>query len=891
MPGVTAIGASTIRTPSSGSDDTAVATSSGARRVGDPERTLAIVDRTRYVSVRELARGGMGRISVAEDRALGRTVAIKELLVDAPDLEARFHRELTLTSRLQHPGIVSIHDGGVWPTGEPVYIMRLVSGESLEVRIARCLTVDDRIALVPHAIAAVDALAYAHSQGVIHRDLKPANIMVGDFGETVVIDWGLAKDLRAASADPTSPPSVPSSSALDTVAGDVIGTPAYMPPEQARGADVDERADVYALGAVLYHVLAGVPPYRGRAVEVLAAVIDGPPPSLGEQAPGIPADLLAIVARAMATEPADRYASAAELGAELKRFQNGQLVAAHHYTPWELVRRWIARRRTTVAVALIAVVVLVGGAVVSVRRIVREEQRVRTALELAEHHHVEAERRGAEAERLIDFMLFQLYAKLQPIGRLDLLGDVAQTMKGHYDGRTDAHSPDELRKRARARRNLGDVLSSKGDSSAALREYQAVIALVEGAPGDPALQVELVETEIALGKVQEAQGQTAAAIATYQQARAIVARNVSGTSDPTWRRQGVLVDVAIGEIQRAQGQLSAAVATLRTALAAAVELGASDDGHTAQDLLTRCHDELGDTLIAQGEFAGALVEYRAALALDTARVARSPDDATLQAGLMMGYLKVGDLLARRDDVYGALAMYRSSQEVVLTLTLHDPENTIWLRELSVSHTRIGDALAQPTTATAALASYQAAKAIRLRLTAKDPSNSDWQRDLMVSYTKVATMLEATDQLAPALQEYEVARAIAEKLVAKDPNTARSQQDLVFVYSGLGRVRELQHDGAGALRWFRAALSSAEQTLGQRPGDVVSKDVWAVILAHESIGDVLASQGDRDAAAAAYAQAATIADRRAGEEPTDPSWKDKAVELRAVQQRSCATRRK
>ncbi|CAN5377506.1 hypothetical protein BH11MYX1_BH11MYX1_47290 [soil metagenome] len=233
----------------------------------------------RYVVVRELARGGMGKVSVAEDTLLGRIVALKELLVPSPAVEARFQRELALTARLQHPAIVSIHDAGTWPNGEPFYVMRLVTGDSLEKLISDEPSAIARIGLLPYAIAMVDALAYAHSHRIIHRDLKPANVLVGDFGETVVIDWGLAKDL-ASDAEPSG----------------VAGTPAYMAPEQARGDTVDERTDVYALGAVLYHVLAGEPPYTGKtADEILAAVAAGPPIPLSARTRGLPPDLTTIV--------------------------------------------------------------------------------------------------------------------------------------------------------------------------------------------------------------------------------------------------------------------------------------------------------------------------------------------------------------------------------------------------------------------------------------------------------------------------------------------------------------------------------------------------------------------------------------------------------------------
>jgi len=340
---------------------------------------LSPIDPDRYHVVREFARGGLGRIIEVRDLRIGRVVALKEMLQESEVGYARFVREAMITARLEHPAIVPVHDIGRWPSGEPFYSMKLISGRSLHDVVLDTPALDERLALLPNVIAVADAIAYAHSQGIIHRDLKPANVLVGSFGETVVIDWGLAKDLRAtgdgeAGLAPEGERGHLPASADErslTVAGAVLGTPCYMPPEQARGEPVDERADVYALGALLYEVLAGEPPYRGDA-NPLRAVLAGPPAPLEVKQPMSPPDLGAIARKAMARRPDDRYPSARELALDLRRFQTGRLVSAHVYSRRMLVKRWLRRYRVPVIVAAVALVILAAVGAVSVDRVVTE---------------------------------------------------------------------------------------------------------------------------------------------------------------------------------------------------------------------------------------------------------------------------------------------------------------------------------------------------------------------------------------------------------------------------------------------------------------------------------------------------------------------------------------
>ena len=263
----------------------------------------------RYTIGDEVARGGMSVIVRALDHDLQRTVAMKILpsSISTPMLLRRFLAEAKVTGRLHHPCIVPVHDIGLDQSQRVFFTMPLIEGRDLAVIFALVFAGKDGWTLT-RGVAVLqrvcEAVAYAHSRGVLHRDLKPTNIMVGSFGETYVMDWGLARVLAEPSDDaPPSgapPAAAPPASAVQTRAGDIIGTPVYMAPEQARG-DVDRVGavtDVYAIGAMLYHLLAGAMPYVAAGEtpsgdEVVERIRQGPPPPIDDLATRLPAELVA----------------------------------------------------------------------------------------------------------------------------------------------------------------------------------------------------------------------------------------------------------------------------------------------------------------------------------------------------------------------------------------------------------------------------------------------------------------------------------------------------------------------------------------------------------------------------------------------------------------------
>jgi WD40 repeat protein/serine/threonine protein kinase len=331
----------------------------------------------RYTLTRLHACGGMGQIWLARDEDLGREVALKELRPERADdatLEQRFVHEARITGQLQHPGIVPVYelvpgsaDQSVGPVDQrPFYTMRFVQGRTLsdavqEYHKKRKLGAADTLeqnALLNAFVSVCHTVAYAHARGVIHRDLKGHNIVLGDFGEVMVLDWGFAKVLGQPEAEAYSALGYLDRFARpdQTVSGQVLGTPAYMAPEQAMGIGnrIDARTDVYGLGAILYEILSGRPPYLGDdSQEVLRQVREREPsPPEGIRA-DVPRALAAVCRRAMARDPACRYASAGELAREVQRWLADAPVDAYA-EPWRgRLRRW-ARRHKPVVSALTA---------------------------------------------------------------------------------------------------------------------------------------------------------------------------------------------------------------------------------------------------------------------------------------------------------------------------------------------------------------------------------------------------------------------------------------------------------------------------------------------------------------------------------------------------------
>jgi serine/threonine protein kinase len=311
---------------------------------------------TRYELVEKIGQGGMASVYLAKDRELDRPVALKVLNAGPGDgpARARLANEARIIAALEHPGIVPVHDAGILPDGRLYYAMKLVRGKRLDEHLSLTGSLVERLQLFEKVCQAV---AFAHAHGVVHRDLKPQNIMVGSFGEVLVMDWGIAK-LRAgdgvagSAVAPSEPPdAAPPAPRTGTAHGTVLGTPGYMAPEQACGEIdlIDERTDVYALGAILHYLLAGhAPPAPSPGGGEDGVRTDAP----RQRHPSVPRSLEAVCRKALAADRGERYASVPELADEVARFLAGLRVEAHPETLFEAASRLASKYRVAIVLVL-----------------------------------------------------------------------------------------------------------------------------------------------------------------------------------------------------------------------------------------------------------------------------------------------------------------------------------------------------------------------------------------------------------------------------------------------------------------------------------------------------------------------------------------------------------
>ncbi len=545
----------------------------------------------RYRVSGEVGRGGMGAILQVWDEDLRRPLAMKVVLGDSigapaapttsagdttaawptpisvePRRMARFLEEAQITGQLEHPGIVPVHELGLDEQGNAYFTMRLVRGRNLE-SIFELVEHESEGWSLTRALGVMlrvcEAMAFAHDRKVLHRDLKPANVMVGQFGEVYVMDWGLArvqgdKDLHDVRLRAPQQPAErvatdrrerfeDSDPNLYTMDGDVVGTPAYMSPEQARGdlEAIDARSDVYAVGAMLYRLLGGTAPYcpdgPRPAVKVLFDLLEGPPAPLAPRSLAAPPELVAITGKAMARDRDDRYPTMLALAEDLRAFLENRVVRAYETGAWAEARKWIGRNRALAGALAAAVLLLVGGLVASLllkaeadRQTGLAETRRREAEQqtsLAETRRVEAETSAARAEReaavakaVSDFLNDDMLAAVAPehMGTNVLVRDVLSVAADSLDVRFGTEPEVE----SALRMTIGRSFERLGEPDRARTQFERALELREGNLGDAA--EETLQARLALASASASLGDGATAEASYRQVLATT-RQAFGT--------------------------------------------------------------------------------------------------------------------------------------------------------------------------------------------------------------------------------------------------------------------------------------------------------------------------------------------------------------------------
>ena len=817
------------------------ATSSGAP--GEPARAEALttpgpllVDgEPRYVPGAEIARGGMGRILAAEDRLLGRRVALKLPRRNSGGLARRFLREQRITARLQHPAIIPIYDAGALPDGQPFFAMRLVKGESLDRTAAAARTLEERLRLLPAVLGVVDAVAYAHGEGVVHRDLKPQNVLVGPFGEVVVLDWGLAREVGAEpdpDADAEAARGEPASGSRGdgpaaTRDGEVLGTLAYMAPEQAEGRPADARSDVYGLGAILYQVLAGAPPHAGRSASLSPGAAQHAPRPLARCVPDAPADLVAIVERAMATDPEARYPSAQQLAGDLKRWQAGRLVEAHRYSPGELLRRFGRRYRAPLLVAVASLLVLATLGGLGLRRIFAERARALTEQARAETARGRAEAQRVAAETLVGFILGDLRSRLERVGRLDALEGVARAVIAYHDGSPPSEDAVTSLRRSEVAGLAGDVAFATGDLGGADESYgRSRRAAEDAGPAEGALEARC-HAGLRLGDVRKRRGELDEASALYEGCAALT-RGLPGRSA---RELALQSRLSLAEMARIRGDLPASRRILEDGRADAVALAAEAGGAGADAsrlLFTLCSD-LVQTLFLAGEVRAAQEEALALRDLSRARRAARPDDADARFDAAVALTLLGLPLQQSGDLTTPEPLYREALAEHRALVARDPSNVQWQRALGVDADRMGALMRLRGDNKAALPWLRESDAVSVRVSAIAPANLEWQRDVFISAMSLGVLLMDLGRLDEARTELERALALQEHLTAMAPGAGRGARELGLVLVQLGDLEIRAHRVEAGQAAFRRTVEVCKEYLRAVDTPAVREDLANALL--------------------------------------------------------------
>jgi eukaryotic-like serine/threonine-protein kinase len=788
----------------------------------------------RFRILRPHAKGGLGEVFLAQDEELNRQVALKEIQTRHAghrDSRSRFLLEAEITGGLEHPGIVPVYGLGNYPDGRPYYAMRFIKGDSFKDAIQRFYDTDwtqreagaralELRQLLRRFIDVCNAIEYAHSRGVLHRDLKPANIMLGKYGETLVVDWGLAKTLSrpepASGFEERQLHPVSGSAIAGTQMGSAMGTPSYMSPEQAAG-DLEKlgpASDVYSLGATLYELLTGRVPFEDRNIaRVLSNVKNGmfPPPRQIES--HVPKPLNAICLRAMALDPGRRYASARALADDVEHWLADEATIAYQ-EPWrERLLRWARRHKTWTQAAAAAILAVTIISIVASLLINNSRRNEAFARQSAEESFLQAR------HTVDDFFTRVSESKLLNVPGLQPL-----------------------------RKELFE---------AALLYYRGFVAQREN---DPTVLEELAETYYRIGRITGEIGSKADALASLQHAQAIQ-QSLSIAGPNKMELSLALADTcnAIGDIKQQMGDLNEALARFTEAKTIRESLVRTKPADAQlRRKLANSHNNIAVAHARLGQPDAAAQEFNEAGRMRAQLARENPTSPVFLRDQAQGHFNFALHQQETGDLDGALESFRKAIDAYRSLVAGDPRVIDHRRELAWTYRAAGDLEAATGRPADALASYEQAREIAEALARQNPLLLELQADVAAIYANLGRLTRQTAQLPDAVNWYQRACTIREQLVAADPTVERFRMDLASCRLHLGMAQLDVDSLPEALRSFESALDGYRALAERSPDDIAIEDGLA--QTERNIGLVYRAQGNPARALAAFDETRKIFER-------------------------------
>ncbi|CAN5476941.1 hypothetical protein BH10PLA2_BH10PLA2_09570 [soil metagenome] len=798
-----------------------------------------------YTRNRLHAEGGIGRIWLARDESLGRDVALKELLpgrVENKVIRSRFLNEARITSQLEHPGVVPIYEIGTEPgTNLPFYTMRFVHGRTLQQAIttyhrqrrdgqAGLLQFNE---LLLAFFAVCNAVAYAHSRGVIHRDLKPPNIVMGDFGEVMVLDWGLAKLVNQAEESTTEVVAL-SENPDHTQAGEVLGTPCYMAPEQAsaRRDLEDPRTDIYVLGAVLYELLSGKPPFASnKSSEVLNKVRSEPPLPPRQVAPHVPRELEAICLKAMARDRDNRYGTVKDLATDVQHYLADEPIAAYREPLLARTNRWMRRHKTLVAV--VAALIMTGAVASSAGLILISRKNVEIAarqIDAERAREKEAEQRQQadanlkQAREAVETFLTRVsdqqlrQVPMMEKARRELLEKAVTLYKGFLKQSTD--DPAVRLDLAMTQTRLGHLFSQLGDEQQALKAYEQATLLLEGLITDFPSEPRYLH-ELASSKENAARSDKVAAASKRQICTEVLAlrkKLVAEHPEQNEFGRGLAETLALeARLQIVAGEFDQAIDNLNRAHDQLTTLVARDE-HSRENhkSLAECKRVLGGLLSDKGKKELAEKYLKEAIELWRKLAKQEPDQLDNLINLASAQRVLAVLLVRTGRALLAEPYFVDGLRTREQLAASFPLFPDYQRDLANAHSDVSVFYAQRGDLAKAEPSQRRATELYADQIKKFPNSTDYRRRQAIALTNLARMtgdLGNPDKAEPMLRESLKHR---QWTYDRSPEVPDSAWELGQGYTALGNFLIQQDQNAEAEALLRQGIKFGQKAVEKSP---------------------------------------------------------------------------